>query len=277
MKLAAALTRGDDRRTIVALDVVVVPSQTPLESVEARWRKQGDVGSDTGLGGLARHGAEFGVPVRAIRRAAHAHATGVLGVADGRSRTELILLDWRGPLSPGQIYGSLRKRILQEARSHVAVLRERDLSDVQRVLIPASGGPHARLGLRLASQIARGDGAELTVLRIARPGDELNLEAEERACGHLAKEVLGSCQVPVQTKMVVHDVVVEGILDEARKGSYDLLVVGASNEWGVKSLLVGAVPDTIADRAPCSVLMVRRYEPTGVSTFRRVVHSLRGW
>jgi len=70
---------------------------------------------------------------------------------------------------------------------------------------------------------------------------------------------------------------VEAILEEAQKGEYDLLVVGASDEWGVKSLLVGAIPDAVADQAPCSVLMVRRYEPTGISTLRRVARSIKGW
>jgi amino acid transporter/nucleotide-binding universal stress UspA family protein len=277
MTLAAALSQADERRVIVALDVVVVPSQTPLASVEARWNRQGRVDADTELGRLAQLGAELGVPVRTLRRAAHGCASGVLGVAEGRSRTELILLDWQGPLSPGQIYGSPRKTVLQEARSHVAVLRERDLGEVRRVLIPAGGGPHARLGLRLASEIAGGDGAELTILRVARPGEELNRGAEERACSHLVTEVLGSCDFPVRTKVVVHEAIVDSILEEARQGGYDLIVIGASNEWGVKSLLVGAIPDAIADRAPCSVLMVRRYEPTGLSTIRRVVRSLQGW
>jgi nucleotide-binding universal stress UspA family protein len=180
-------------------------------------------------------------------------------------------------LSAGQIYGSPGKTILQEARCHVAVLRERNLNGVRRVLVPAGGGPHARLGLRLAAQIARSDDAELTVLRIARPSEELNREAEERACDHLADEVLGSCDARVQTKVVVHTAIVQGILEEARRGEYDLLVIGASNEWGIKSLLVGAVPDAVADQAPCSVLMVRRYEPTGLSTVRRVVRSVKGW
>jgi hypothetical protein len=45
-----------------------------------------------------------------------------------------------------------------------------------------------------------------------------------------------------------------------------VLGIGASNEWAVKSLLVGALPDAVADCALCSVLMVRRYEPTGLCT-----------
>jgi nucleotide-binding universal stress UspA family protein len=277
MSLAAALAQADDRRVIIALEVVMVPPQTPLESVEARLSKAEAAQKASPLALLAQQGADLGVPVRSLRRAAHAEASGVLGVAEARSTVELILLDWRSPLSAGYIYGSPGKTILQEARCHVAVLRERNLRDVHRVLVPAGGGPHARLGLRLAAQIARSDDAELTVLRIARPSEELNMEAERRALGHLVEEVLDGPDPRVRTNVTVHEAVVSAILEEADDGEYDLLIIGASNEWGIKSLLVGAVPDAVADQAPCSVLMVRRYEPTGISTIRRVVRSVKGW
>jgi len=277
LNLAAALARADDRRVIAALEVVLVPPQTPLESAEVRLAKQDLTREGSPLALAAQHGADLGVPVRPLRRAAHAEASGVLAVAEIRSTVELILLNWQGPLSAGQIYGSPRKTILQEAHCHVAILRERDLNEVHRVLVPAGGGPHARLGLRLAAEIARSDEAELTVLRVARPAEELDMEAEMRGLRHLAEEVLGGIDPRVRTQILVHEAVVDSILEVARKGNYDLLVVGASNEWAIKSLLVGAIPDAIADRAPCSVLMVRRYEPAGVSTVRRVVRSVRGW
>jgi amino acid transporter/nucleotide-binding universal stress UspA family protein len=276
LNLAAALAHTDDQRVIVALDVVVVPPQTPLTSVEARLAKQGAAPKGSPLAQLAQQGVDLGVPVRPLRRAAHAEASGVLAVIEARPAVEMILLDWRGPLSAGRIYGSPGKTILQEAQCHVAVLRERHLNQVRRVLVPAGGGPHARLGLRLAAQIARGDEAELTVLRVARPAGEVDVEAEIRSLRHLVEEILGA-DPRVQARVVVHGAVVEAILEEARKGEYDLLVVGASEEWGVKSLLVGAIPDAIADQAPCSVLMVRRYEPTGISTLRRVARSIKGW
>lgn len=103
------------------------------------------------------------------------------------------------------------------------------------------------------------------------------MDAEERALERLIEEVLCERDSRVQSKVTVHESVAGGILEEAEGGDYDLLVIGASNEWGVKSLLAGAIPDAIADQAPCSVLMVRRCETTGISTFRRVVHSIRGW
>jgi amino acid transporter/nucleotide-binding universal stress UspA family protein len=276
LNLAAALAQADDRRVIIVLEAIVVPHQTPLESVEARLAKRSITQRDSPLAQLVQQGADLGVPVRPLRRAAHAEASGVLAVAEARSTVELILLDWRGPLSAGRIYGSPSKTILQEARCNVAVLRERHLKEVKRVLVPVGGGPHARLGLRLAAQIAGSDEAELTVLRVARPSEELDIEAEMRALRHLAAEILGP-DPRVRTRVVVNEMIVEGILQETRKGEYDLLVIGASDEWAVKSLLVGAVPDAIADRAPCSVLMVRRYERTGISAIRRVMGSMKGW
>lgn len=276
LRLAAALAHADDRRVIVALEVTVVPPQTPLESVEEQLASRSGSEENSPLGQVVQWGADWGVPVRPLRRAAHADASGVLAVAEARSTVELILLDWRGPLSAGQIYGSPGKTILQEACCNVAVLRERHLSQVHRVLVPASGGPHARLGLRLAAQIASSDKTELTVLRIARPSEDVDVEADMRALRHLAQEILGPDR-RVCTRVAVHESVVDGVLEEARTGEYDLLVIGASNEWGVKSLLVGTIPDVIADRAPCSVLMVRRHEPSGISTLRRVMKSVKGW
>lgn len=70
---------------------------------------------------------------------------------------------------------------------------------------------------------------------------------------------------------------IEAILKTAREEAYDLLVIGASEEWQIKSLLVGSLPDAVADQAPCSVLLVRRYEPVSISTARRILGSLRGW
>jgi nucleotide-binding universal stress UspA family protein len=277
LSLAAALAQADDRRVIVALEITVVPHQTPLEYVEAQLARRDFTQEDSPLTQIVQQGAAMGVPVRPLHRAAHALASAVLAITETRPTVGLIILSWRGPLSAGRIYGSPSKTILQETRCDIAVLRERHLNNVRRILVPAGGGPHARLGLRLATQIARSDEAELTLLRIARPSENLDVEAEMRGLNHLAKEVLGSPDPRVQGRIIIREDILDGILEEAEQGEYDLLVIGASEEWTIKSLLVGALPDTVADRAPCSVLMVRKYEAAGISTTRRIMSSLWGW
>jgi nucleotide-binding universal stress UspA family protein len=200
-----------------------------------------------------------------------------MAVAEARPAVGLILMSWHGALSASRIYGSPTKRILEEAECNVAVLRARESKQISRVLVPIGGGPHARLGLRLASQIAQGDEATLTVLRVLRPSEDLDMEVEMRGLQRVTRDVLGGTAPSVSVRVQVHEAIIEGIMREAQEGEYDLLVIGASEEWQIKSLLVGALPDAVADRAPCSVLMVRRYEPAGISTTRRIVGSLRGW
>jgi amino acid transporter/nucleotide-binding universal stress UspA family protein len=276
LELATALALADDQVVISVLDVEAVPAQVPLELAQGRLQQRRGT-REYALTQLVAQAAARGVPVRTLRRAARGLDTGVLAVVEARPAVGLILLSWHGVLSASRIYGSPTKRILEAAECDVAVLRARGLEQVRRVLIPVGGGPHARLGLRLASRIAQGDEGTLTALRVLRPGDDLDVEVEVQGLQHMITDVLGEAAPSVSARILVHEAVAEAILREAEEGEYDLLVIGASNEWQIKSLLVGALPDAVADRAPCSVLMVRRYESTGISTARRILSSLRGW
>jgi nucleotide-binding universal stress UspA family protein len=103
------------------------------------------------------------------------------------------------------------------------------------------------------------------------------MEVEIDGLKRVVANVLGEKTSKVSSRTVVADNVIKAILSTAREGEYDLLVIGASEEWQIKSLLVGSLPDAIADQSPCSVLLVRRHESVRVSTTRRILGSLRGW
>jgi len=51
-------------------------------------------------------------------------------------------------------------------------------------------------------------------------------------------------------------------------------VMGASEEWSCQTRLFGSVDDWVADQAPCSVLLCRRYEPVAMSWLRRQVKMI---
>jgi len=276
LDLATAMALADDRIVVSVLDLEVVPAQVPLELAQT-WVQQRRGTREYALTQMVAQAAAKGVPVRTLQRAARGMDSGVLAVAEARPTVGLILMSWHGVLSASRIYGSPAKRILQEAQCDVAVLRARRLERVRRVLIPVGGGPHARLGLRLASRITRGDGGTLTALRVLAPADNLDMEVEMQSLRHVIADVLGNAADKVATRILVDEAVADAIVKEAADGEYDLLVIGASEEWPIKSLLVGALPDAVADQAPCSVLMVRRYEPAGVSATRRIFSTLRGW
>jgi nucleotide-binding universal stress UspA family protein len=48
------------------------------------------------------------------------------------------------------------------------------------------------------------------------------------------------------------------IVDEARKWSADLIVLGSHGHTGMKRLLLGSVASSVVSHAPCSVEIVRR-------------------
>jgi nucleotide-binding universal stress UspA family protein len=148
------------------------------------------------------------------------------------------------------------------------------VGSVRRALVPTGGGPYAPLALQLAWDIVRARGGSLTALRVLPEPDDV-CEVEMDVLRQLVEDELGEIPKAITFRMTCSDSVVDGILDEVSQAEgqdgYDLIAIGASEEWFLRNLLFGSVTDQIADRAPCSVLMVRKYEPPPVSWVRRLV------
>ncbi len=130
-------------------------------------------------------------------------------------------------------------------------------STIQRVLVSTRGGPHASLGLHLATGIARAGEGEVTVFRVLPETEDVDTESEVAALEKMAQPVKGK-EVPVRVRVATNPSVVDAILEELREGEYDLLIVGASDEGAVRRLLFGTVPDAVVEQTPCPVLIVRR-------------------
>ena len=270
--LAAALARRREGAKVVALKVVPVPVSMPL-SIAQDYLEQQEGHRDI-LRLAAKCGIEAGVKVETLLRAAHGIASGIVGVAASRLETRLILLGWHGPLTLSRIRTSADKQVVQTAPCDVAVFLNKGLTEMRRILVLAGGGPHARLGLRLAYDLMAGEDAELIVLRVAQAAEEVDMAAEEEALRRLIRSELSEADGRVKPSVVRSHSVVNGILKEAQKG-YDLVVVGASEEWFLRNWLLGAIPDVVAERAPCSVLLVRKHEPRPMSWLRRAIGRIR--
>jgi nucleotide-binding universal stress UspA family protein len=144
------------------------------------------------------------------------------------------------------------------------------------VLVPTGGGPHARLALRLGWDIVKAEGGSLTALRIyPEPEDVCQVELD--VLQQLVEDELGHIPEEVTFRMTCREAIADGILEEVAEAEedYDLITIGASEEWFLRDLLFGSIPDQVAERAPCSVLMVRKYEPAPLSWLRRTIKGLQ--
>jgi len=279
IKMAVILDRAQGESTIVPLAVVKTPLATPLELAQADLDKHG-YGPKALLKRVGDYAHEQGAPVRTLLRATRGIASGILGVAKARAGVRMILMGWRGQLSMQRVAGSVVKDVVSGAPCDVAVLRDRGVGDIKRVLVPVGDGPHARLALRLAWDVVRTEeDGSLTALRLLPKEDEVDMEIEMDVLRQLVEDVLGEVPAEAALRLKRNDSLADGILAEVAEAkdeaAYDMVIIGASEEWFLRDMLFGSVPDRVADGAPCSVLMVRKHEPASVSWLRRTIKRYR--
>ncbi len=126
--------------------------------------------------------------------------------------------------------------------------------DVARVLVPARGGPHAGLALRLAGALVAGRGATLTLLHVLQQDlPERQRTREERPF----RALLAGAGLPADTGQVwaVGRSVGETILQQA--GGYRLLLLGAPTGSTSDELRLGRVAAAVLRHAEAAVVIVR--------------------
>ncbi len=260
IQVASALGAAEPPAELIALKIVTAPQGVPLD--EARryilsMREQ----YEGALAQAAAWAREQSVDLRSELVVARAVAPGILAFANELADPGLILLGWRGAVSLRRVRRSINQEIVRRARTNVAVLRVRARGPIRRVLLPLGWGPHARFGLRLAARLVQNEGVALTVLRVLPTVGEVDWEGERSALLQLLAEEAPALRYDTELRLVREAAAVPAILAEARREPYDLIIIGASDEWWLRNWLFGAIPDLIAEQAPCSVLLVRRHQP----------------
>lgn len=120
----------------------------------------------------------------------------------------------------------------------------------ERILVGTDGSKTAAKAVDRAVQVAATAGASLTIMtaaRLDRGGPVVAAEAERHS---------GS-GVPIDTKVVDKDAVA-ALIEEARDGHFDLLVMGNKGMTGVTRFFrLGSVPNKVSHHLPCSLLIVK--------------------
>ncbi|GAB5519864.1 MAG: amino acid permease [Rhodothermales bacterium] len=278
-----AATGADNGGDVLGLHLVRVPIQTPLSSARDRFVSQRPAIEKTLqrlVGEAERSRTASAVPLdetsmQTVTDVAHDVFEGLVAETTVR-QADLLLMGWRGGFTGRGSSDTPVKRIIMDTQADLAVLRDRGVAELKTILVPWGGGQHAHLGLELALRIARATGAAVHIQRIVRTDVDT---AQERLA--LVKDVayLVEDYNPVLYHIDRATDVVEGIEGRLAADTYDLVIIGASHEWSIKTAIFGTITDVIADRAYCSVLMVRRFTPERWTTrtaerFKRLKESV---
>jgi Kef-type K+ transport system membrane component KefB len=203
------------------------------------------------LAPLLDRARELGVEVRPLSFVSSEPGTDICRTAEAK-RADLILLGWHKPLFSRTVLGGTVHEVMREAGTDVAVLVDRGLKELRRVLVPFIGSPHDRAALKLARRLLRQAGAEVTLLHITSPERPPEGASARSRVEDLFPEESGR----VRLQVVAHASPEEAALEESRKG-YDLVVVGVGAEWGLESHPFGLHRERIIEDAPASLLIVR--------------------
>lgn len=191
----------------------------------------------------------------AVSEVAYNTFNGLINETESR-QGDMMLMGWQGGFSIGRIYNSPVQKIIRNLKADVGILKNRGLKNINTILLPWGGGYHAQLGLEVGVRIARSVGAQLKILRLVKPGTDAEAEKSELT-KNIEPLVNGFKNISIDIQE--SEDITGGIHESFERHSPDLVIIGASHEWGIQNVLFGTITDIVADSAPCSVLMVRRY------------------
>jgi uncharacterized hydrophobic protein (TIGR00271 family) len=265
LRLAGRLARAQEGE-VLALQVIVVPETVPLEA----GRRQAREGWAQLEQALAQVNSE-GLPIETMTRVARSVAQGIVEAA-AEERADLVLLGWGGPVhGPFPSPGPIVDEVLRDVACDVLVMRGGDTQKVERILVPAAGGPHARVAARQAFLLGEVYDAKVTLLyvQVGPATPQQTTEQQQRLAAAWEGLVPGR---PPELRVVTAPSVAEGIIQEADE--HDLVLIGVSEENLLDRLVFGSIPRQVAAHVPGTIFAQAHRGLAGRWT-RRLLRALR--
>ncbi|WP_375504757.1 cation:proton antiporter [uncultured Nostoc sp.] len=177
-------------------------------------------------------------------------------------------------MAPPLLRWTLSKVVMSDEEARRLEQEEQDsrsfIKQIQRVLIPTSGGPNIQLAAQLVGYMAHQNSIEVTSLyalsdkqpqkKARRTATQVKDTAAEQALASVAEEMRLPADTTLQTKTESGRNKAEVILNEANK-NYDLIVLGASEQIRPQKALFNLLVDKVVQEAPCATMVVKSHLP----------------
>ncbi|MDX1532152.1 MAG: cation:proton antiporter, partial [Rhodothermales bacterium] len=230
------------------------PGQTRLYALHLRRpdsaRLTGPFDPDTlgeeALGPLLAAADADDVPIRPLAFVSRDVGEDIAAIAHLKG-ADLVLMGWHKPVLRQSVLGGAVYDVMHRTRADVAVFLDRQAGPLRRVLVPYTGSLHDRAALALAERLGRQEGRTITILHVVRP--QRGTDAPRLG---LSDDTTTAFGPSVQLKVVEREDPIEAAVEEARAG-YDLVVIGASETWGLEPTLFSTRHERLARTGPASL------------------------
>lgn len=177
-------------------------------------------------------------------------------------------------------------KLFREAACMVLLLRlgaQSTGTRCQRVLVPTSGGPHATEAIKMASKIAQLPDPTCSLNEAGPAGvDALYIEPDigpeaqyvgQRQLDKAIRRAVGDKHDEHKVRPIVEIAkdFRKGLSRAVDRGGYDLLLVGAANQWRARKALFSMVPNEVLnDESGLTIGVMRQAKPLMTATTERV-------
>lgn len=263
-RLAAQLVDQQEDTSICVFSVKKTPFKLSEAQVPVFVQEQNSLKKQL-LAVTAPIAQSRNVPLYVKSKAASRVEEAIYGELARHRDISMVLLGYPKDESKIHTPNNILKEIVMTAQRNVGVLRDRGLErGIRRVLVPVGNGPNARLALRLARDLASPEPIPVTALRLIMKCDDAEVVEDQQAQLHdIVEFELGEVPPYVELKVEMVSSVLEGILEESKRGNYDLMIIGAAEEVLSPEQIFGTLNDSLLEEAECLMLVVRQYQPTG--------------
>ena len=177
------------------------------------------------------------------------------------TRADLLILGWRGSVAlADQKRAVVLDAVLENPPCDVMVLGGWQYGQLNRFLVPVSGGQHAGRALSLALELAEKREGRVTALYVCtQPG--CSQETIQEAGKRLHRLLGENATHPRLEEQVINaSSPAQGIVEQASKG-YDMVWMGATQEAVIDVDFFGEIPRRVADESAVPVAVVKRRAP----------------
>ncbi|NMC46007.1 MAG: amino acid permease [Chloroflexi bacterium] len=274
VKLATRLAEHQEDTSVCLFSVVKAPlgiSKSGLDDLITQKSKfQNELLQNTAPIAQGKN-----VPIYTKYKVAPNVETGILNELKSHNPIQMILIGWPSIDTKLRLPHNIIKEVLLMAHKDVGILRDRGLNGLQKILVPVGCGPNARLAIKLASKLAYQGQVKVTVLRVISPN--LDEEARDDALmqvHEIIEEELGIMPDYINAQIKPAPNVIEGIIKETEKNSYDLLIIGAAEEVYSPQYIFGKINDILIDEVSCSMLVVRHFQAEPALWLRQQIKQI---
>ena len=136
---------------------------------------------------------------------------------------------------------------------------------ITKILLPIDGSPFSERAGEHAIYLAKNLKTQLTAIYVLKVGATKKLDSEIESikmkqanlCFSPLKNKATNESVEMETKILVSRSVVKTILEEAKDGNYDLIVISPHGLSDLKKLILGSITEEVLKKSTIPVLVTR--------------------